>query len=605
MLDGMAIKNSIKNIFAKIAALFLLAIIGAVGAPLTASAQSPEMVEVGEGEIVIETIDGDSVSSHLIAQIDEREDARAERSDSLSWSEHRSMSVSHAALRLEERSGVFATFDSAHPAPSDARAVIAAVVAEYDEILDTRGTPVEVEVSWIDLRTDQILGYARASKFYTNGQTFFPASLANALTGRDLDSSGPEINVVINAAFYDAGGLHASITQPPRFDQFDLATVVRHEIGHGLGFQGSALFDLDADTVRLHSTPLQYDRIVHLENGTSAIEAGDLSSAARGGDLHAKLSHSHSARLHTPEQWIAGTSYSHFAATGVTSESLMNHGLFPGSTKGIDAHTASLLDELGWKVNLPVADPVELAASYAPEAGLDVSWSWGGAVLAPDFWMVTVEVPGSPASTMYVETEGLTLPLDPAAGFTVSVAGVRAGSTSDAHTITSASTTTHVDPAPQSGLEAAPVVSRQSKTSMGAVIDPSALPCSDLAERFPEVTTDPDAALVGRLYVALLGRCPKADGLTYWTDRLRAGSSAQQIAEALTVGEEYQVRFGGADESSRAFVNRLFQNVLGREGASSGVAYWISVVDSGGDRPSIVLEFARSEEFVQRLGTTA
>lgn len=86
------------------------------------------------------------------------------------------------------------------------------------------------------------------------------------------------------------------------------------------------------------------------------------------------------------------------------------------------------------------------------------------------------------------------------------------------------------------------------------------------------------------LYVAFFNRVPDADGLHYWIEQFRAGTSLDAIAEnfyAAGVGAGHLTGYH-PDMSHADFVNTLYRNVLGRaDGADAdGLAYWSGALAS-------------------------
>ena len=98
------------------------------------------------------------------------------------------------------------------------------------------------------------------------------------------------------------------------------------------------------------------------------------------------------------------------------------------------------------------------------------------------------------------------------------------------------------------------------------------------------------------MYSAGLGRTPEEDGLTFWTERLEDGASPAEIARAFAESDEFAMRFG-SDLSDAAYVDVLYQNVLGREGAEAGTAFWQDALSKPGfDRADALVAFADSPE---------
>src|SRR5205823_13663913 len=84
-------------------------------------------------------------------------------------------------------------------------------------------------------------------------------------------------------------------------------------------------------------------------------------------------------------------------------------------------------------------------------------------------------------------------------------------------------------------------------------------------ERSGEYRTD----LVQGLYQQLLGRQADAAGLSSFVAALATGSTVNQVKVSLLSSEEYFDRAGG---TANGFLNRLYQDVLGRALDANGAA---------------------------------
>lgn len=85
--------------------------------------------------------------------------------------------------------------------------------------------------------------------------------------------------------------------------------------------------------------------------------------------------------------------------------------------------------------------------------------------------------------------------------------------------------------------------------------------------------------LVDDLYQRAFGRQPADSGLRYWSSRLKASDRGVETAGTLFFASpEYYRRAGGTDE---AFVTALYNDVLGRPPADSGLAHWAGRLTSG------------------------
>ena len=114
------------------------------------------------------------------------------------------------------------------------------------------------------------------------------------------------------------------------------------------------------------------------------------------------------------------------------------------------------------------------------------------------------------------------------------------------------------------------------------------------AERGQATTS---AALI-RLYRAVFLRPPDTGGLTYWLDRMEGGTRLVQVAATFAGSNEFKNRYGSLSDG--AFVDRIYQNVLGRPADPSGRAYWIKKLRSGTSRGVLVAQFAQSGEYVTK-----
>jgi beta-glucanase (GH16 family) len=110
-----------------------------------------------------------------------------------------------------------------------------------------------------------------------------------------------------------------------------------------------------------------------------------------------------------------------------------------------------------------------------------------------------------------------------------------------------------------------------------------------------------DAAEVARLYYTALDRPPDLAGLTGWTTQLENGTlNLQQVAAGFTNSAEFQAEYGSL--SNTAFVDLLYQNVLGRAPDPGGQANWVNVLNSNSmTRASVVLGFSNSTENETKL----
>jgi hypothetical protein len=105
--------------------------------------------------------------------------------------------------------------------------------------------PIRIEATWGRSSSYSILGSARPGNYFANfagapdPSLWYPSALANALAGRDLDGDTPEMIITVNslADWYRGGGVGPSKTE------YDLQSVMLHEMAHGLGFLSNSSYD--------------------------------------------------------------------------------------------------------------------------------------------------------------------------------------------------------------------------------------------------------------------------------------------------------------------------------------------------------------------------
>jgi len=108
-----------------------------------------------------------------------------------------------------------------------------------------------------------------------------------------------------------------------------------------------------------------------------------------------------------------------------------------------------------------------------------------------------------------------------------------------------------------------------------------------------------DAGLVYRLYAASLARTPDAGGLRFWDGQSEAGRTPRELAQAFVQSDEFAEKFLG-DGSDEAFIDALFQNVLGREADEGGRSFWLDQFSSGAQtRATMLIAFSESAENVE------
>ena len=148
--------------------------------------------------------------------------------------------------RLDAQPGVNpAVFDVTYNGfTPQAQTAFQAAVDVWAAVLESPQT-IRVIANWVPLGPG-VLGSAGATARYRNflgapvDEFFFPSALADALGNADQDPT--DFDIVANFASNQPNWYLGTDGNPPA-GQFDLVTVVLHELGHGLGFSGSMRVD--------------------------------------------------------------------------------------------------------------------------------------------------------------------------------------------------------------------------------------------------------------------------------------------------------------------------------------------------------------------------
>lgn len=102
---------------------------------------------------------------------------------------------------------------------------------------------------------------------------------------------------------------------------------------------------------------------------------------------------------------------------------------------------------------------------------------------------------------------------------------------------------------------------------------------------------------VFRLYDATLGRAPDPVGFAGWVGNLASGQSTYSgVISGFVNSAEFQQTYGSLDNTQ--FVTLLYNNVLNRAPDPAGLNGWVSTLNGGASRASVVEGFSESAEFI-------
>jgi hypothetical protein len=227
--------------------------------------------------------------------------------------------------------------------------------------LITSSQTITIDAYWQPLGSG-ILGGAIYTSAFANFDgaqklnVFYPVVLAEKMSGKNLNGNNSEIFT----QFSSSANWHLDPGSPPPANTFDLATVVLHEIGHGLGFSGSfkILSSNGQGEVGVQTTgvPIIYD--VPIENGSNInlIEGFASPSSALAGQLTSQslffdTPNSTNAKLFAPATFSSGSSISHLDENTFngTASALMTPSIAPQERIHAPGIALDMLNDMGWK----------------------------------------------------------------------------------------------------------------------------------------------------------------------------------------------------------------------------------------------------------------
>jgi Ca2+-binding RTX toxin-like protein len=104
---------------------------------------------------------------------------------------------------------------------------------------------------------------------------------------------------------------------------------------------------------------------------------------------------------------------------------------------------------------------------------------------------------------------------------------------------------------------------------------------------------DSAQASIGRLYT-ILDRAPDTEGLKFWLSHGAAGETGAQVAGGFVQSAEFSQSLPNG--SNAAFVDQLYNKVLGRGSDADGLAYWVHALEGGTSRGQVAFNIANAPE---------
>ena len=273
---------------------------------------------------------------------------------------------------LPKTSSFIVTYNGFTP---DAEAAFQQAVDIWEQLI-TSSVPIRIQANWTPLDPGT-LGSAGSNGFWSDGVSVFPDALADMLNGGDL--GGGDFDIIANFNS-DLGVWYLGTDANTPAGQYDLVSVVLHEIAHGLGFSGLMVVDVGLGFWAF-TVPAIYAFFTEDSSGTSIVDTGvypdlsiQLAAVLQSGDVFLSGPMAVAANggvrpeLFAPSQWIQGSSYSHLDESVYppgTPNSLMTPLLDPAEAiHDPGAITLCLFQDIGWTTNADcAAGPSGLAAA--------------------------------------------------------------------------------------------------------------------------------------------------------------------------------------------------------------------------------------------------
>ncbi len=183
--------------------------------------------------------------------------------------------------------------------------------------------PVNVSARYISEGNGGILASASPVNFFQgftgapDPNIWYPSAMANALAGKDLDSQNPEIQININSTMASSFYLGTDGNCPS--NQYDLESIILHEMAHGFGFLSNDSYDpfFGYGTI---DQPTPFDAFAQTSDGTRLMDipspSAQLGSALQNpltwaGALGIAANNGVRPVLYTPKPYESGSSVSH------------------------------------------------------------------------------------------------------------------------------------------------------------------------------------------------------------------------------------------------------------------------------------------------------
>ncbi|UOR05200.1 T9SS type A sorting domain-containing protein [Hymenobacter aerilatus] len=249
----------------------------------------------------------------------------------------------------------------------EAQAAFQYAVDIWQSLLVTN-VPIRISATWRPLDAG-VLGSAGPSGLYQLAgygerisNSLYPTALAEKIVGADINGSGA---ADINASFSSTFNWYLGTDGLTPAGQYDLVSVVLHELGHGLGFLTSKGYDVNSKQGSLSTPPSIYADFMKTGAGLSVADTRifvnpsvELGTAFTTNDLYfdspltRASNNGERARLYAPTEYASGSSLSHLDENTYSAgdiNSLMSPQFAPGEAiHSPGPIVLAMFNEMGW-----------------------------------------------------------------------------------------------------------------------------------------------------------------------------------------------------------------------------------------------------------------
>lgn len=256
--------------------------------------------------------------------------------------------------------------------PEAAQTAVQYAAHIWETYLDSNVT-ITLDACWADNLSVGVLGHGGALNYWYNfsgaplSNTFYSSSLANSLHGSDLDSNEADMYIGLSSIFSWYTGTDGNTPA----GQYDLVSVVLHEICHGLGLLGFMQYSGgEGGWGYGYNMATPYDGYAETGEGQSLLDTAlfpnpsyalgtvlTSSNVYFSGPNAMAANSNQPVKLYAPATWSSGSSYSHIDTIyNNTINSLMTYAFSDGASQhNLGPILVGLMEDIGWQTDS--ADP--------------------------------------------------------------------------------------------------------------------------------------------------------------------------------------------------------------------------------------------------------